>query len=256
MRTLGDHPPFLTSIYSFIIYFVFYPRPSLPDKAPKRHSLSKSDLALSTERREIEASIPYPRLPRVIGLISLVLVLLILGPTLAIVLSPQLASRVHEALIQDWSFFASILSLLAATLQYLPQMYTTLRLKHHHSLSIMMLAVQIPVLLLLGIYNSSESNRTPPNERGYLWVRWLQNEEIAWMNQIVSGCAESLLLVLCLYLYLSRRGFGRDSLDGDEDAEEEYITSISMGEETPLLPGRDRTDLQTPQPFGRRGFMG
>ncbi|KAL8887005.1 MAG: hypothetical protein Q9192_006392, partial [Flavoplaca navasiana] len=160
------------------------------------------------------------------------------------------------SLSQDWYFLTSTLSLVTATLQYLPQMYTTLRLKHHHSLSIIMLTVQIPVLLLQGISNISDGDKTPHKEGRYLWVQWMQGGEVAWMNQIVSGCAEGLLLALCLYLYFSQRKFGRDDLDGDEDAEEEYITSMSMSEETPLLPGRDRTDLQSSQGFGRRDFMG
>lgn len=204
----------------------------------------------------MEASMPYPRLPRVIGISCLILVLFILGPPLVTVFSPHFASKAHQSLIQGWYLFTSTLSLVVATLQYLPQMYTTLRLKHHHSLSMIMLTVQTPVLLLLSISNVSEGDRTPHEKGRYLWVRWMHDGEIAWMNQIVSGCAEGLLLALCLYLYFSQRKFGRDDLEGDEDAEEEYITSMSMGEETPLLPGRDRTDLQTSQRFGRREFMG
>lgn len=76
------------------------------------------------------------------------------------------------------------------------------------------------------------------------------------MNHVVSGCTEGLLLVLCLYLYFVRSSFARDDLDGDEEAEEEYFTSVSRGEETPLLPGWDRNDLQTSRPFGGEEFMG
>lgn len=135
----------LTCISSFIIYLIFYPRLPLPDKPPERHSLSKSDLALAPERRELKAWIPYPRLPRIIGSVSLLLVLLILVPPLAIVFFPAITSSAHESLIQVWSFFTGILSLLTATLQSLPQIHTTLQLKHHHSLSMITLAVQIPV---------------------------------------------------------------------------------------------------------------
>ncbi|KAL9000723.1 MAG: hypothetical protein Q9169_000759 [Polycauliona sp. 2 TL-2023] len=239
-----------------VIYLIFYPRPPLPSNPPKRHSLSKSDLALSPERREIEASIPYPRLPRIIASISLILILIILVPPLVIIFAPHNNSESHRSLMQDWSTFTSTLSLLAATIQFVPQMYTTLRLKHHRSLSMVTLAVQIPVSLLLGINKASQSESVPHNDEGrQWWVRWLQDEEMVWMSHIVSGCAEALLLILCLYLYFSRRRFGRDDLDGDEEAEEEYITSVSMGEETPLLPGRSRTDLQTSQRFGKQEFM-
>ena len=75
------------------------------------------------------------------------------------------------------------------------------------------------------------------------------------MNHVVSGCTEGLLLVLCLYLYFARSKFARGNLDGDEEAEEEYITSVSMGEETPLLQGWNRHDLQTSRRYGRQYFM-
>ena len=131
-------------------------------------------------------------------------------------------------------------------------MHTTLRLQHHHSLSTITLAVQIPVSLLLGISKASRSDGVPHDDDQSLWVRWLQDGEMAWMSQVVSGCTEGLLLlVLCLYLYFARSKFARGDLDGDEEAEEEYITSLSMGEETPLLRGWDRNDLQTSRGYGR-----
>lgn len=240
------------------MYLIFYPRPPLPEVPRKRHSLFKSDLALSPERRRIEASIPYPYLLRIIASISLLLTLLILIPTLTIVLDSSIASRAPPSLLQDWSFFTSTLSLLAATLQFLPQMHTTLRLKHHHSLSMVMLAIQIPVYLLLGINKASKSDSVPHDGgRGHPWVRWLQNGEVAWMNYIVGACVEGLLLALCLYLYFVRPRFASRDWDGDEEAEEEeYITGVSVGEDTPLLPGGDRTGLQTSRWSRREVFVG
>ncbi|KAL8736731.1 MAG: hypothetical protein Q9166_000097 [cf. Caloplaca sp. 2 TL-2023] len=213
-------------------------------------------MALSPERRRIEASVPYPRLPKIIGSVYLALALLILVPTLSIIFSPSTASAAPQSLLQDWSFFDSTLSLLVATLQFLPQLHTTLQLKHHQSLSMVMLAVQVPVFILLGINKASKSDRVPHDQGRHVWVRWLRNGEIAWMNYIVSGCWQGLLLALCLYLYIVRPRFAREDLDGDEEAEEQYITSVSMGEETPLLPGRDHTDLQTSQHFGREVYIG
>lgn len=132
-------------------------------------------------------------------------------------------------------------------------MRTTLRLQHHHGLSMITLAVQVAVSILLGISKASHSDGVPHDEGQHLWVRWLQDGETAWMSQVASGCTEGgLLLVLCLYLYFAPSKYARGDLDGDE---EEYITSVSTGEETPLLPGWDRNDLQTSRRYGREDFM-
>ncbi|KAL8951522.1 MAG: hypothetical protein Q9222_002493 [Ikaeria aurantiellina] len=250
----------------FVIFLIFYPRPlTLPSEAPKRHSLSKSSIALSPERRQAEASRPYPRLPKLIASTSLILNLLILIPTLSIVLSPEVASAAPKSLLQDWSFFTSTLSLLAATVQFLPQIHATFQLRHHQSLSIVMLVIQVPVSIILGLSKASTATKVPHNDTGSgsgdrkHWVlRWLQSGEIAWMNYIVAGCVEGLLLALCLYLHFVRPRFKRgDDLEGDEEAaEEEYIVGISMGEETPLLPGRRTNDLQASRMFGREALGG
>lgn len=122
-------------------------------------------------------------------------------------------------------------------------MNTTLRLQHHHGLSVITLAVQIAVSLLLGIRKASHSDGVPHDADQSLWVRWLQDGETAWMSQVVSGCTAGLLLVLCLYLYFAASKFAKGDLDGDEEAEEEYITSVSTGEETPLLREWGKDDL-------------
>lgn len=69
------------------------------------------------------------------------------------------------------------------------------------------------------------------------------------MGYVVSGATEALVLVVGLYLtYVRARRVGGllvGGMDGDDvfttaegEEEEEYITGVSLGEETPLLPGR------------------
>ncbi|KAL8865811.1 MAG: hypothetical protein Q9174_006679 [Haloplaca sp. 1 TL-2023] len=225
----------LASTILFIVYLIFYPRPT-PKATPspkKRHSLSSSTLALSPERRRALASQPYPLFPKLIALAALIIGILILTPTLAIILSPSIASKAPQTLKQDWSFFASTLSLAAATIQFLPQLYTTLRLKSHQSLSMVTLGLQSILLLLLGIYRIRDLS---PQDDGKYWLHWLRNgSEIAAMDYIVSAAVEALLLALCLYLYFVRPRLVDGGLDGDDEAEEEYISGIGAGEETPLL---------------------
>ncbi|KAL8828029.1 MAG: hypothetical protein Q9170_006780 [Blastenia crenularia] len=250
---------FLGSVILLIIYLIFYPRPPLdlpPQKHPKRHSLSKSDLALSPDRRRALSSQPYPRLPKFITISVILLIAVILIPTLSIIFSPNIASHRPASLLQGWSFFTATFALLAATVQFLPQLYTTLRLKRHASLSLVMLALQCPVYIVLGVSKSKDTSRVPHDEGRRSWTRLLQNGEIEWTAYVVTGTMEALLLGLSLYLWWRRSKSGiliRD-LDGDDVVEgegdeideegEEYITGVSASEETPLLPGRRENELQ------------
>lgn len=243
---------FVGSVVLFVIYLIFYPRPSIdlpPHKHPKRHSLSKSDLALSPERRRALSSRPFPRLPKLIAFSTTLLAFMILVPTLSIAFSPDLTSYAPASLIQDWSFFTATLSLLVATVQFLPQLFTTIRLKHHASLSLVMLAVQSIVYILLGASKAMNADKAPHDEGRRSWTRYLQNGELEWMGYVVSGATEALVLVVGVYLVYMRAkrvgGMLVGDMDGDDvfttvegDEEEEYITSVSLGEETPLLPGR------------------
>ncbi|KAL8925319.1 MAG: hypothetical protein Q9208_003609 [Pyrenodesmia sp. 3 TL-2023] len=199
---------------------------------------------LFPSRRRSLASIPYPRSAKLLATTTILLIFLILGPTLSIKFSPRITAYAPASLVQDWSFFTATLSVLAATVQLLPQLYTTTKLKQNAALSVVMLAIQSPVYLTLGILKATQTDKIPHDEGRSIWTRWVQNEELVWMSYIVSAAVETLLLSVCLYLsYMWPRA---GDLDGDEvleveDSEEEYITGANVGwetEETPLLIGR------------------
>ncbi|KAL8720443.1 MAG: hypothetical protein Q9225_002701 [Loekoesia sp. 1 TL-2023] len=255
---------FLGSVMLLIVYLIFYPHPPLPISPhgqPKRHSLSKSDLALSPKRRRALFSQSYPRLPKLIALSAALLASLILIPTFSITFSTNITSYAPASLLQDCSFFTAALSLLAATIQLLPQLYTTVRLKHHASLSLIMMAVQCPVYILLGISKSLQTDSVPHDEGRRSWTRFLQNGEMEWMGYVISGTAEALLLGLGVYLGCVRpKGVG--GMDGDDvvavegprEEEEEYITGAGVVEETPLLPGRRENELRGSRKWGREAM--
>lgn len=232
---------------------MFYPRPppSLPSQPhqPRRHSLSISSLALSPKRRRSLASLPYPYSAKLLAATTALLGLLILVPKLSIKYFPR-TTYAPASLVQDWSFFTAALSLLAATVQYLPQLHTTTRLKQNAALSVVMLAIQSPVFLTLGILKATQTEKVPHDQGRRTWTRWGQNGELVWISYMVAGAVEAILLGVCLYLSYTRPRAG--GLDGDEaleveDGEEEYITGTNIGldtEETPLLPGRGESELR------------
>lgn len=81
-----------------------------------------------------------------------------------------------------------------------------------------------------------------------------------WRDGVDESCCEwvrgRVIVGTMLVPVIRAMELARDDLDGDEEAEEEYITSVSMGEETPLLPGWDRAGLRTSRRFGSEEFMG
>ncbi|KAL9603821.1 MAG: hypothetical protein Q9219_000930 [cf. Caloplaca sp. 3 TL-2023] len=252
---------FLGSVILLVIYLIFYPRPPLtlsPSTRPKRHSLSKSDLALSPERRRALSSQPYPRLPKLIALAATLLIAFILIPAFSIAFSDDIASHGPQSLVQEWSFFTATLALLEATVQFLPQLYTTLRLKHHASLSLVMLAVQSPVSVALGVSKSLRNDDLPNHDEGSrTWLRFLRNGEMEWMAYVITGTLEMSLLALGLYFSYTRPRGGE--FDGDDEVwdeerreeEEEYISGVGVNEETPLLPGRRENELRGSRKWAR-----
>ncbi|KAL8644939.1 MAG: hypothetical protein Q9210_006992, partial [Variospora velana] len=145
------HPPLLAIL---TIFLLFHPRPNpdptITQNKPKRHSLSTSSLALSPNRRRAISSAPYPRSAILLLVTTLLLAVLILGPTVAASFSPWVLLSIPVLSFQAWPFFTAILAIVTAFLLPLPQLFTTLALESNAGLSVVMLAAQAPVSIALG----------------------------------------------------------------------------------------------------------
>ncbi|KAF9889970.1 hypothetical protein FE257_006844 [Aspergillus nanangensis] len=127
--------------------------------------------------------------------------------------------------LQSWSNFCGILAAVLSSIQYFPQIYTTLRLRCVGSLSIPMMCIQTPGSLVWA---------------GSLAARLGGKGWSTWGVLIVTACLQGTLLVLGVFFeYLGpNKGHSHHldkggSSDGhvEEDEREEELPS----EETPLL---------------------
>ncbi|KAI3004276.1 hypothetical protein CBS147346_4962 [Aspergillus niger] len=133
--------------------------------------------------------------------------------------------------LQAWSNFCGILSALLASIQYFPQIYTTLRLRCVGSLSIPMMCIQTPGSL---VWAGSLAARLGPKG----WS--------TWGVLIVTACLQGTLLCLGVFFEFlgPNRGHSHEGHDKDTevvrggDGEEEVVAEDDQdlpSEETPLL---------------------
>ncbi|RAK99746.1 PQ-loop repeat-containing protein [Aspergillus ibericus CBS 121593] len=131
--------------------------------------------------------------------------------------------------LQQWSNFCGILSALLASIQYFPQIYTTLRLRCVGSLSIPMMCIQTPGSL---VWAGSLAARLGPKG----WS--------TWGVLIVTACLQGTLL--CLGVFFEFLGPNRGHThEHDKDAtangsveehgQHEDFDQDQPSEETPLL---------------------
>ncbi|KAK1139619.1 hypothetical protein N8T08_000624 [Aspergillus melleus] len=124
--------------------------------------------------------------------------------------------------LQDWSNFCGILAAILSSIQYFPQIYTTLKLRCVGSLSIPMMCIQTPGSLVWA---------------GSLAARYGLKGWSTWGVLVVTACLQGTLLALgAFFEYLGPdRGHPHEH---DKDAENEGSIgeeSQDPSEQTPLL---------------------
>ncbi|KAJ5188504.1 hypothetical protein N7491_004828 [Penicillium cf. griseofulvum] len=146
----------------------------------------------------------------------------------------SLAFKLRQpAAVQAWANFLGVLAAILASIQYLPQIYTTFRLRCVGSLSIPMMCIQTPGSL---VWASSLAAR-----KG--WSGWS-----IWGVLVVTACLQGTLLVMAIYFEyfgsnnkreVGRLADGNEASNGSapagESAEQESAHYERPTEETPLL---------------------
>ncbi len=131
----------------------------------------------------------------------------------------------HPDLLQAWANFLGIVSAILALIQYLPQIYTTFKLKKVASLSIPMMCIQTP--------------------GGFLWAGSLAARLgpegwSTWGVYVVTGCFQGTLLIMGLYFKLRDRRRRRKVEEDDVSNESpDHVNGNPQrngsSEQTPLL---------------------
>lgn len=94
---------------------------------------------------------------------------------------PDVLPTPSKALVQ-WANFLGVQSMILASVQYIPQLWTTWRLKHVGSLSIPMMMIQTPGSF---VFVASLAGREG--------TRWS-----SWVTYAVTGTLQGVLLVMCV----------------------------------------------------------
>ena len=183
---------------SMILFLVFFPR-GIPDTSSGPH----------------HAPTPRIRDAIIVGVTSLFVLLAVgITSTALIVSEPQYLIL--------WANFLGITASIFSSIQYIPQLYTTWRLKHIFSLSIATMCVQVPGSFVFAFS---------------LWLRVGWQGWSAWCVYCVSGCLQGGLLAMAISFWLKERREGKvvdgfpESGEGTEDGD----AVMGASERDPLL---------------------
>ncbi|KAL8823237.1 MAG: hypothetical protein Q9191_006043 [Dirinaria sp. TL-2023a] len=218
-----------------VLYLIFY-----TEDPPRRASLSSSTASSERSTRvedDAHGDKLLPRAPKVVGAAYVVPVILILVPSSVIASSPSTKTAIHHMVLSFWTVFVSGLSFVLGALQFIPQMQMTWRLKHSGSLSIPTMCIHIPLLFILAASLTSRTqDLLEPDTAGS--VKFASG--IAWINHILVGCLEILILLLAVYM-----NHIRPRLRKPRDEEGAAINAATPpNEDTPLIEGEDVDEQQ------------
>ncbi|KAL4810454.1 hypothetical protein BDV18DRAFT_57702 [Aspergillus unguis] len=198
----------LLSFFAILTLFViFFPRETSP--APP--------LLPSSPPRTEEG--PTYRTALVVAWICIVHAAIMLIVTLAVGFK-------QPSSLQSWSNFCGITAAILASIQYFPQIYTTLRLRCVGSLSIPMMCIQTPGALVWA---------------GSLAARLGSKGWSTWGILIVTACLQGTLLVLAVFFeYLGpnkghSHDYDKDDVPSQSGERRESRDTDGPYEETPLL---------------------
>ncbi|KAF7512234.1 hypothetical protein GJ744_002396 [Endocarpon pusillum] len=183
-----------------VLFFIYFPR-------------SKSSILAPAK----DAEAPSPRTALAVTIACVVHGIITAGISLYLILA-------HPEVTQVWANILGIVSAVLALIQYLPQIYTTFKLKKVASLSIPMMCIQTP--------------------GGFLWAGSLAARLgpegwSTWGVYVVTGCFQGTLLIMGLYFKLKDR---RRRTAEEDDASQKSADhangnpqSNDSSEQTPLL---------------------
>ncbi|KAK7556799.1 PQ loop repeat protein-like protein [Phyllosticta paracitricarpa] len=126
--------------------------------------------------------------------------------------------------LQLWANILGIMATCLASIQYIPQIWTTWRLQHVYSLSIPMMLIQTP-----GSFVFATS----------LAVRLGASGWSAWGVYIVTGCLQGILLGMGIWFWYRDR---KEQKGATGNGVSSMLSSFLTNEQTPLLHDDSRSD--------------
>lgn len=166
----------------------------------------------------------------VLATISAIFHIFLLGPSLFFAIFPLIHGPGYFIILQIWSLINICASTLLAFIHFLPQIYYTWTLERVESLSIPTMIMQVPTYFLLAA--SLAVRFGTPGETAL--VNYLIGVN-AWVNYLVAGCEQGILLGLSIYFVYGMPG--KDRLPAEENEHEDAGDRPNSfpDEQTPLL---------------------
>lgn len=180
---------------------------------------------LVSSAASITSTAPPKRRDAVVVGVSTLLALLVVGITSV----AMVASFPHRT--QGWADFLGTVAGVLAAIQYLPQIYYTLKIGDIKSLSIITMLIQVPGAFVFAFS---------------LWLRVGWEGWSTWLVYVVTGILQGVLLGLAISYYLARRK-SKQAQDGSlsaEDEEEDIDTTDGAADEA-LPSERTRPNERT-----------
>ncbi|KAF8464085.1 hypothetical protein BDZ91DRAFT_730707 [Kalaharituber pfeilii] len=140
-------------------------------------------------------------------------------------------SSLHPSKLTVYANFLGVQATLLASVQYIPQIYTTWKLQHVGSLSIPMMCIQTPGSFVWAVSLAARE--------GTAWS--------SWITYVVTGLLQGFLLVLCISFEVRDRsskgkgavadvnGSSYGAADTGEATGSEHADDGDEGEDSPLL---------------------
>ncbi|KAL7274348.1 hypothetical protein RUND412_002762 [Rhizina undulata] len=155
------------------------------------------------------SNLPTTRTARTITLLSVVHFMLITTITLYLATTTTSPETPHipetpplpSQALTTWANFLGVQSTLLASMQYIPQLYTTWKLKHVGSLSITMMCIQTPGSFVWAISLASRE--------GTSWS--------SWITYVVTGFLQGGLLTMCILWEIKERSKVTKGVEDDDE---------------------------------------
>ncbi|KAL1311836.1 hypothetical protein AAFC00_001911 [Neodothiora populina] len=119
-------------------------------------------------------------------------------------------------LLYSWANTLGIMASILSIVQYVPQLWTTWKLKHVYSLSLLTMMIQVPGSFVFAFS---------------LWLRVGWHGWSTWLVYCVTGTLQAALLLMAFYFSRTNKVVGEDDVDEREDGDGEPT------ETDPLLSG-------------------
>ncbi|PUU82128.1 hypothetical protein B9Z19DRAFT_969416 [Tuber borchii] len=183
-----------------LLFLIYFPRDVVPAPTTSRFTMPKTQSALSVA------------ILCVAHLVAVAVVTFYFS-----LLSPPASYPAHSSTsispqLTAWANFLGLQSMILASLQYIPQLFTTWTLKHVGSLSIPMMCIQTPGSFVWAVSLASREG-----------TKWS-----SWITYVVTGVLQGTLLIMCIIWELKDRKERKEMSGGENGAAVE-------GERRPLL---------------------